>query len=290
MTEQQIETLWQIGKPGQFGKEFVQAGGWQAEFTYTVGCDQDPIERPTMPAVLVVPEKKHKPERKGKPLFSTDKLNIRFSLERDYGVGELTLFYDFLGSETDSLFLDGEKLTELPGAGEGKLKQNQVPFGAVAKGEHVLTLTTAAGKSKDHYHWIDCIKLQAVVPVALAAEPLSPSAPLIGVAPTKTSEPDGSKEDARAEAVGEVQMVEQAKEAGEPVAASTTNPVRAETEAEMTDAQPSSVDSDRHIPVAQPRTMTVGLEDYAYWCKVIAQEQANKGKAKQEFRRGRIWT
>ncbi len=39
----QTETLWQIGCSGKGGKEFVQAGGWQAEFTYTVGSDADPI-------------------------------------------------------------------------------------------------------------------------------------------------------------------------------------------------------------------------------------------------------
>ncbi len=41
---QETETLWQIGKPGKRGQEFVQAGGWQAEFTYVVGSDEDGVE------------------------------------------------------------------------------------------------------------------------------------------------------------------------------------------------------------------------------------------------------
>ena len=158
---QKTETLWQIGKSGNRAKEFVQAGGWKAEFTYVVGSDEDPINKPHMPPLLLVPGRKTKPKRNRKELFATDKLNSQFTLDRDYNAEELTLFYDFLGSETDILFLDGEEVTKLEGVGEGKLKQTQIPLPAVSAGEHTLTLITSGGK--DGAHWIDYLKLDGVV-------------------------------------------------------------------------------------------------------------------------------
>ena len=74
----QKETLWQIGAPGKWGQDFVQAGGWRASFTYTVGTDADPIHAPKLPSMLVVPSQRVKPKRGRKQLFTTDKLNIRF--------------------------------------------------------------------------------------------------------------------------------------------------------------------------------------------------------------------
>lgn len=44
-----------------------------------------------------------------------------------------------------------------------------------------------------------------------------------------------------------------------------------------------------HIPCAQPRTNSVGLEDYAYWWKEVTKEQAAAKEQPKEFRRGRIW-
>lgn len=161
------ETIWQIGHPGKGGKEFVQAGGWQAEFTYIVGSDADPINAPTMPPLLLVPGRKNKPKRGQKQLFSTDKLHISFIIEQDYQAEQLTLFYDFFGSETDSVYLDGELLTKIKGVGEGKLKQNQIALPALASGTHTLTLTTAGGAG-DGAHWIDYLKLDgAVIPTTI---------------------------------------------------------------------------------------------------------------------------
>jgi cyanobactin cluster PatC/TenC/TruC protein len=168
-TQNQTQILWQIGKPGGRGKEFVKAGGWQPEFTYIVGSDADSINRPHMPPVLVVPERKQKPN-----LYSTNKLNIRFTLERSYGNGELTLFYDFFGSEKDTILINGQKLTEILGAGEAKLKQNQIPLPALGKGEHTLTFTTAGG-GPDKLHWIDYLKLEAVTTVTQAMMQLGPA-------------------------------------------------------------------------------------------------------------------
>ncbi|AFY58682.1 hypothetical protein Riv7116_6340 [Rivularia sp. PCC 7116] len=39
----------------------------------------------------------------------------------------------------------------------------------------------------------------------------------------------------------------------------------------------------------QPQILATGLEDYAYWIKTVAKEQAGKDNQKKDFRRGRIW-
>lgn len=159
-TQVKTKTLWQIGKSGNGKREFARFGGWKPEFDYTVGSDADPINQPSIPSLLVAPGRKHKPSRAGKQLHATDKLNIRFKLNKDYSKSELKLFYDFFGSETDSLFIDSQKITELPGVGEGKLKQNEIPLPALSQGEHVLSITTAGGKDKAH--WIDYLKLEGI--------------------------------------------------------------------------------------------------------------------------------
>lgn len=159
---QKTETLWQIGQSGKGSQEFVQTGGWQPEFTYIVGSDEDPINQPRMPSLLLVPGLETKPKRGRKQLFSTDKLHIQFSLAKSYNVGELVLFYDFYGSETDTLCVDGEPVAQLVGAGEHKLNRSQTPLPAIGMGTHTLTLTTAGGAG-DGKHRIDYLRLDAVV-------------------------------------------------------------------------------------------------------------------------------
>jgi hypothetical protein len=153
---EQTQTLWQIGYPGKIGKESLQPAGWQQEVTYVVGSDQDPVNKSSMPFLLVKPGLTPKPERDGKQISSTDKLNIRFLLEQNYDEGELILIYDFFGSETDTLSLDGKNMMRIVGAGEGILKQNQIPLGALNQGEHTLTITTDEGNGS---HWIDYLRL-----------------------------------------------------------------------------------------------------------------------------------
>ncbi len=115
-----------------------------------------------MPPLLLVPGRKTKQKRYGKQIFATDKLNIQFTLAQDYNAEELTLFYDFLGSETDTLFVDGEPVTKLVGVGKDKLKQTQITLPALSAGEHTLTITTSGGKG-DGRHWIDYLKLEGIV-------------------------------------------------------------------------------------------------------------------------------
>ncbi|MEC4817306.1 MAG: LamG-like jellyroll fold domain-containing protein [Scytonema sp. PMC 1069.18] len=151
------EILWQIGRPGDGSKEFLTKGAWSEEYDYTVGSDADSINHPSIPGIITAPE-----ARKPSKSISTDKLNIDFTLERDYGQGQLILFYNFYGSEEDSLFLNGELLTKIVGVGEGKLKENEIPLGALAAGKHRLSITTNGGK--DGKHSIDYLKLQAIAP------------------------------------------------------------------------------------------------------------------------------
>ncbi|MBW4592616.1 MAG: cyanobactin biosynthesis PatC/TenC/TruC family protein [Brasilonema angustatum HA4187-MV1] len=181
---EQTETLWQIGQPGKGSQEFIQVGDWQKEFIYVVGSDQDPINQPQMPSLLVVPGRKTKPRSKGKQLFSTDKLNIQFTLTQNYSVGELTLFYNFFGSEVDTLLVDGEPVTEIVGVGSGKPTKSQIPLPALNAGQHTLSLTTAGG-SGNGSHRIDYLKLEAVV---ATQQPQTPQTSQTPQTPKETQE------------------------------------------------------------------------------------------------------
>ncbi|NET65389.1 MAG: cyanobactin biosynthesis PatC/TenC/TruC family protein [Moorea sp. SIO1G6] len=172
MSKAETETLWQIGKPGGSNQEFIQEGGWQAEFTYTVGSDEDPINQPSLPPVLVVAGLPEKPKRGKKQLYCTDKLNIGFTLDHGYGENQLTLFYAFRGLETDHLLIDGEALAEIQGIGQRKLKKSQISLPALTSGKHTLTLTTSGG---DGDHWIDYLKLESVVTANQTGEEKMPS-------------------------------------------------------------------------------------------------------------------
>lgn len=177
---EQTETLWQIGKPGDRAAEFVKSGGWQTDYTYTIGVDADPINKPNIPGVLVVPGAESKPMYQGQPRFSTERLNIAFSLGRDYGAGELTLFYDFLGSETDTVYLDGMPVAELAGVGEGRVSQHQISLPDVRAGEHEMSITTAGGTGA---HLIDYLKLDG----AIAPQDIRPPKPPKTEQPTAMS-------------------------------------------------------------------------------------------------------
>lgn len=162
------ETLWQIGRPGDGAKEFLTKAAWSEEYDYTVGSDADSINHPSIPGIVTAPE-----ARKPSKGISTDRLNIDFTLERDYAEGQLTLFYNFYGTEEVSLFLDGELLTKIAGVGERTLKENQISLGTLAAGKHRLSITTSGGTNGRHT--IDYLKLQAIVPSPIPQEPKEPS-------------------------------------------------------------------------------------------------------------------
>ena len=252
---QQTETLWQIGQAGKGGQEFSQVGGWQEEFTYVVGSDPDPINQPQMPSLLVVPGRKTKPQSKGKQLFSTDKLNIQFTLAQSYSTGELTLFYNFFGSQVDTLWVDGAPVTELVGVGSGKPTQTQIPLPALSAGQHTLTLTTAGG-SRDGAHRIDYLKLEGVV------VPQQPQTLQTPQTPKETKETKETMANENKETVAK----------------------------EITEVTPSEVSSPPEQKKSYVPDSQTGLQDYSYWCD-YAKKQAKKSKRHPKpFRRGRIWT
>jgi len=169
LSPSELQTLWQIGRPGDGSKEFLQVGNWTQEYHYTVGVDPDPINNPSIPALLTVPGAKKHPKQ-----CSTDKLNIHFRLERSYNAGELIFCYNFYGSEEDSLFIDGQLLTKIVGIGEGKLNKHQIPLLAITAGNHTLSITTSGGVGGKHS--IDYLRLQAAVAIANTFIPKEPPA------------------------------------------------------------------------------------------------------------------
>lgn len=248
---QQTEALWQIGQPGKGAQEFSQEGGWQGEFTYVVGSDSDPINQPQMPSLLVVPGLKKKPRSKGKQLFSTEKLNIQFTLTQSYNAGELTLFYNFFGSQVDTLFVDGEPVTELVGVGSGKPTKTQIPLPALSAGQHTLTLTTAGG-SGDGTHRIDYLKLEGVV------------------APQQSQI---------------LQTPETPKETKETMANEKKETVAKET----TEVTPSQVSSPPEEKKSYVPTSQTGLQDYSFWWDYAKKHSKKSQRHPKPFRRGRIW-
>ena len=146
------QIIWQIGTPNKGSQEFDTSGGWTQVFNYTVGTDADPINHPKMPSFITTPAVRGKPKR-----FSTEQLNIHFTLQHHYAEGELTLFYDRFGRETDTLTLDGRLLKKIRGAGEGKLQQSTLPLPPLSSGQHTLTIITRGGDG----HYIDYLKLSS---------------------------------------------------------------------------------------------------------------------------------
>lgn len=84
----------------------------------------------------------------------------------------MTLFYNFYGTEEDSLFLDGELLTKIAGVGERTLKENEISLGKLAPGKQRLSITTHGGTKGRHS--IDYLKLQAIV-----ATPVTVPSPIL---------------------------------------------------------------------------------------------------------------
>ena len=144
--------VWQIGRPGRT----EHAAAWTPSFDYTVGKDIDPLNDPHMPHLLAV---QGGPKSHG----ATEKLNLLFALDRDYGPGTLALIYDRWGGEKDLVSVDHQLLAPVRGAGEGKLRHVALALGAIARGDHVITFT-ASGDTTEHEHRIDYVKLTEVDP------------------------------------------------------------------------------------------------------------------------------
>jgi hypothetical protein len=143
-------TLWQIGRSGRsdFG------GKWTAVFDYHVGTDIDEINSPNIPHLITV---QGGPKSKG----ATEKLNIHFTLDRDYPTGELIFSYDRWGGEKDQVFVDDELLAPISGVGKGKFKHVALSLNDASNGDHVITITTS-GETASGGHRIDYVKLAEV--------------------------------------------------------------------------------------------------------------------------------
>lgn len=154
-------TLWQIGQPareddsrsGQRAAEF-QTLPWTPEFDYHVETDADPIHQPCMPSHISV---SGGPERPG----ATAKLNIHFTLDRDYVAGELWLIYDIGGAEANDLLLDGNRLDRTGSHDSEDSSTSVISLGAATHGDHVLTMTTAGHAAALGYDLVH-LQLQAL--------------------------------------------------------------------------------------------------------------------------------
>ena len=140
-------TLWQVGRSGR--SEFERE--WTAAFDYHVGTDLDAVNSPGIPHLITV---QGGPKSKG----ATEKLNIHFTLDRDYPNGELAFIYDRWGAEKDQVLVDGELLAPISGPGEGKFKHVALSLKEVLNGNHVITITTS-GETEAGGHRIDYLKL-----------------------------------------------------------------------------------------------------------------------------------
>jgi uncharacterized protein (DUF697 family) len=152
-------TLWQIGSPpaGDEAPEetavFLRQTPWTAEFDYRVATDADPTHRPQMPYAISAPDA---PKRQG----MTEKLNIHFTLERDYAEGKLRLIYGRYGAAPGQIYLDGVLAARVSGTGEELLGRSEIPLGALPRGEHMITITTA-GDPENQAHALGYLQLQA---------------------------------------------------------------------------------------------------------------------------------
>ena len=148
--EMSERTLWQIGRSGR--SDFQKT--WTSTFDYHVGTDIDPINSPGIPHFITV----HGGEKsKG----ATEKLNIHFTLDRDYPDGELAFIYDRWGAEKDQVLVDGQLLAPISGAGKGKFKHVALSLKDILKGNHVITLTTS-GNPETGGHRFDYFQLAAI--------------------------------------------------------------------------------------------------------------------------------
>ena len=144
------KTLWQIGRSGR--NDFQ--GKWKEAFDYHLGTDIDEVNSPGIPHLITV---QGGPKSKG----ATEKLNVHFILDCDYPDGELTFIYDRWGAEKDQVFVDGELLAPIGGAGKGMFKHVALSLKDVPNGNHVITITTS-GETEAGGHRIDYLKLAGI--------------------------------------------------------------------------------------------------------------------------------
>jgi len=155
-------TLWQIGTPDgnvnpQVGSvEYPAWNKYYNEYDYCVGDDSDPIGSPSMPGYIGSDTVCNISPRDN-CTDTTMVLNIGFELNCCHDADDLVLIYDRYGSETDTLYFDGEFLIDVK-ATEGGFAHFEISLPAVEFGFHVITIAYEGGGDANG-HYIDYLKL-----------------------------------------------------------------------------------------------------------------------------------
>lgn len=167
MTKNKTVTLWQIGRDNSPEKIAPQAGNWLAEYNYTVEIDRDPIHHPSIPQLLAIPSVSTTEQE----CLATGKLNIYFSLNRNYQTNELKLFYGCFGKQENRFLLDGQALSSLQVQSESEeLQQIEITLPEMTVGDHILTIKVTGEQQNLDYQVISYLKLEVLKPETLKRE------------------------------------------------------------------------------------------------------------------------
>ncbi len=158
MTNTETVTLWQIGRKIESVEIEPKQGKWFAEYNYTLEIDSDPIDNPKIPQLIAIP----RTSQGQSETFSTGKLNIYFTLDRNYRADELTLFYGCFGSQSTRLYLDGQLLTPVLESTTAELQRMEIPVPATTVGDHILTITVSGKQQDADYQVINYLKLETL--------------------------------------------------------------------------------------------------------------------------------
>lgn len=159
MTDNKTVILWQIGREDSAVEIKTKPGSWFAEYNYTVEIDPDAINQPTIPLLIAIPKDK----TTSNEIFSTGKLNIYFTLDRNYQADELTLYYGCFGANENSFLLDGQPLSNIIfKSASTELQQLEIALPDLTVGDHILTITVNGEKSDSDYQAISYLKLETL--------------------------------------------------------------------------------------------------------------------------------
>lgn len=159
MTDPKKVTLWQIGRDDSPLEIEPKQGSWFSEYNYTVEIDSDPINHPSIPQLIAIPNVPSSSREK----LSTGKLNIYFTLDRNYKADELTLFYGCFGGQENRFLLDGQPLSNLNWKScSEKLQQLEISLTEMTVGDHILTITVSGEQQDLDYQVISYLKLEAL--------------------------------------------------------------------------------------------------------------------------------
>lgn len=174
MTDTQTATLWQIGREYSSLQIEPREGNWFSEYNYTVEIDSDPINQPTIPQLIAIPQT----QTAGTGTLSTGKLNIYFTLDRNYKADELTLFYGCFGAQENRFLLDGQPLSNPVSKSDSKeLQQLEISLPEITVGDHILTITVSGEQQDPDYQTISYLKLEALLGEEVDLLPMSNPSP-----------------------------------------------------------------------------------------------------------------